>query len=522
MTRAASPTTIGPVKKHEPEWLELPRGPRPDDQIEVEIEDLTAKGQGRARFCAYVGPQKEPRTYRVEVRKAIPGDRLLATVERNRRGVINTRIAQILSQSPMRKAPRCRHFGCREEPGRGCGGCTLQNMTYEHQLRLKRDRISSLLAAHGLTSVDVDPPIAQPEPWYYRNKMELTFAPAADDALALGLFATGYRRTVLRLEECFLQSPESARLVRAVGEWARSEELIPYRPPTNTGFLRTLTIRESQRTGDRMVELTTSGDAHSLRRGQQTAAEDIAAAMAERILQLAEDVDAPISSMYWTRHRAVKGERTSLTHEHIAGSHVLREQLRLPGEKVLEFEVHPRAFFQTNTEQAEILYAMVLENAGLLEHGGFDEALDLYCGTGTIALCLAPYVRHVCGVELQPDAVDNARQNARLNATENTEFLCGDVADVLKTTGFGTTTPANLVVVDPPRSGLRSDARKILVGINASNLVYVSCNPETLAADLAELSKAGWRIDTVTPIDLFPQTYHIEIVVGLSRVAGSR
>ena len=497
-------------------WLELPRGPRPGDQIEVLIEGLTAKGQGRGKLCAYVGPQREQRTYRVEVRKAIPGDHLIATVEYNRRSTIRGRIEEMLTPSSLRAEPRCRHFGRREEPGRGCGGCTLQNMSYDQQLRLKRERIAGLLEAQGLVGVTVAPIIPQADPWYYRNKMEFTFAPAEDGLPALGLFATGYRRTVLPLAACHLQSVESARLVKAVGKWVRAQELVPYRPPLNAGLLRTLTVREGRRTGERMVELTTSADTLATRLGVETAAEDIALALTEKILALAAENEVAVTSLYWTQHRAVRGERTRMIHHHIAGRPVLRERLHLPRGEVLDFEIHPRAFFQTNTEQAEVLYTEVLDKAGLLGGKPCDCVLDLYCGTGTIALCAAPYARRVIGIELQPDAVENALQNARLNSIENAEFLCGDVGEVLETSALGDT-GADLIIVDPPRSGLRPDALSLLTEMKANRLVYVSCNPESLARDLAELVGAGWQVDAIQPVDLFPQTFHIECVVALRK-----
>lgn len=496
----------------------LPRGPRRGDQLEVRIEGLAKGAIAVGSFHARIGPQLQPRTYRVEVRKAVPGDRLRIEVETNRRSVIAGRIVEVLSPSPHRgPAPRCPHFGLREENGKGCGGCTLQHVAYPQQLVMKSAILQELLASQGLASLAIRPPLGHDAPWYYRNKMEFSFTQSTTQPVNLGLYRTGWRREVLALGTCFLQSKESADLVAAVGEWAAAEALVAYHPPSNGGFLRTLTIREGRRTGQRLIELTTSGDATTFRRGQEAPAEVVVAAMAGEILRIARQAGTVVSSLYWTQHIAVAGTRTRLEHHLLSGRPDLEEALHLPGGHRLRFSIHPRAFFQTNTEQTEVLYAEVLAAAGLLDGRQVGHALDLYCGTGTIGLCLARYVDRVTGVELQPSSAENARQNAGINGIENAEFLCGDVGAVLAETGLGRDTPVDVVVVDPPRAGLNADARALLAGLAAARLVYVSCNPESLARDLAHLVGRGWRVDSVQPVDMFPHTSHMETVVGLSR-----
>jgi 23S rRNA (uracil1939-C5)-methyltransferase len=496
----------------------LPHSPRSDETFEVEITGLSLEGEGTVDCPAYVGPQKEPKDFVFYVRKAIPGDTVRVLVETRRKRRIICRIDEILEPSGMRETPRCKHFGRRELPGEGCGGCTLQNLSYRHQLASKESTVKRLIRQAGLDPGWVAPVIGQDEPWYYRNKMEFSFGDTANREFALGLYPKGYRYEVLNLDECFLQSEFSAALVRKVRSWAVRHGLAPYINKNNDGFLRTLMIREGKRTGERLVELMTTHAEEAFFDGAFVDATTIADAFLTFVLECREELDGGISSVYWTQQRAVRGEPTCFIEHHLHGEPVLREQMHLPGQTVLDFDIHPRAFFQPNTRQAEVLYAEVLDRTGLLDEAAANTVLDLYCGTGTIGLCMAPYADKVLGIEMQPDAVENARANARTNAIENIEFFVGDVGDVLETEAFSDAAgDVDVVVVDPPRAGLLPDAREHLAEIDAGRLVYVSCNPKALARDLQQLTKAGWTVDSIQPVDMFPHTYHIENVVLLER-----
>jgi 23S rRNA (uracil1939-C5)-methyltransferase len=500
-----------PLKKNA--RIELPHSPRYGEVLEVEIEGLSLDGMGVASLPALVGPQKQPKQYTFHVRKAIPGDRVRVAVEGRKKRVVTAHIDEMIEPSPMRIEPRCRHFGRREVAGKGCGGCTFQSMSYRHQLINKERIIKAQMQAQGVDPGLVFPMIGQDEPWYYRNKMEFSFGTDAEREFSLGLYPKGYRYEVLSLKECFLESEFVSDFLPKIQRWAAELGLEPYREGDKSGYLRTLTIREGKRTGERMLELTTTHAERARCGGEEVDAAEIARRFCEFILT---ETDA-FTSIYWTQQYVERGEPTRFIEHHLHGKPVLLEKMHLPGDQVLSFEIHPRAFFQPNTFQAEVLYAQVLEHTGLLSATSKKRVLDLYCGTGTIGLCMAPYTEHVAGIELQPNAVDNARQNAAQNGVENVTFFAGDVAKVLQQDEFKAAAGAiDLVIVDPPRAGLLKEAREQLKEIDAPRVVYVSCNPKSLARDLAELADFGYAIDRIQPVDMFPHTYHVENVALLT------
>jgi len=492
--------------------IHLPRGPRKGDELDVDITDIDpTHGAGIGHLEVELGPQHEHRIYPVLVPKTVPGDRVRVEVIRYRKRKVEGRIGRILSPSPMRIEPRCKHFGsfAGSGEGKGCGGCVLQSLDYRHQLSVKERLVKKLMKDAGIDPGLVHPTRGLDEPWYYRNKMEFSFGAHEDGTLGLGLHPSGMRFEVIDLEECFLQSSFVAPFLAAVRQWARAEGLEAFHFKRNDGWLRTLTIREGKRTGQRLVELTTS---HAETCGPDARAVAAAAeAFTKLALQTSEDLGAPLNSIYWTRHRAVRGEPTRRIEEVMHGAEYLAEELHLLGDDVLRFRIHPRAFFQPNTRQAEELYARVVERAEL---DGGERLLDLYCGTGTIGMALSPWADSVVGVEMQADAVDNARENARLNDIDHIEFICGDVSSVLQER----TIEADVIIVDPPRAGLMPKALEHIDAIEgARRLVYVSCNPKALARDLVLLHERGWTTSSIEPVDMFAHTYHIENVTLLTR-----
>ena len=500
------------------ERTELPRSPRPGSTWEVTIDELSVDGRGIAHFPAYVGPQREQKDFRFLVRKALPGDELEILVERRRGDRIDARIEQVIDSSPMRIEPRCRHFGRREVSGEGCGGCTIQSLSYRHQLAAKEKTVKGLVAEEGLDPGRVRPVRGQDDPWYYRNNMEFSFGDTDEREFALGMYPTGYHFEIVNLEECFLQSEFASQLLPAARQWAKERGLSPYLDSSNEGFLRTITIREGKRTGERMVGLMTTHDQTAECRGEEVPAGEVAESFAEWIVEWAKRRGDAVTSVYWTQKKQIRGETTEWFEHNLYGKPVLEEELHLPGQQVLRFEIDPRAFFQTNTLQAEELYAEVLERSGLLEMEAEGTVLDLYCGTGTIALCMAPYAERVVGVEMQPDAVANARKNAETNAIENARFFEGDVGEVLATDEFVEAAPeVDLVVVDPPRAGLQPEALEHVLSVDAPRVVYVSCNPESLSRDVSKMVDQGYQLRSIQPVDMFPHTYHIECVALLEQ-----
>ncbi|MCA9668409.1 MAG: class I SAM-dependent RNA methyltransferase [Myxococcales bacterium] len=531
--------------------LDLLHKPRHGELLEVEIDRLATDGCGEAQLEARLGPQKLARVYTVRVRHALPGERVRVRVERTRRREVEATLQTLLRAAPTRVEPRCVHFGAREVAGKGCGGCTLQSWDLGEQRRAKREMVARALgeAAGGVEIA----PVVGVEGWHYRNKMELSFGDDRAREAALGLHPWGYRWEVFALEACYLLSPALAPIAQAVTRWVRERGVAPYRHRDDSGFLRTLTVREGKRTGERLVVLTTSakarvafgggggGDGRGGGAGERLARE-VVGDFAERLEACARREDITLSGVVWTQHIARRGAPTRYVDEVLAGSGVLAERLELPGGKSLTFEIHPRAFFQPNTLGAERLYAEVLLAAGVrgelagrgavvrgelagrgaVVRGELSalRVLDLYCGTGTISLCLAPYVGAVCGVELSDVAVANAAANAARNALEHkARFVCGDVAKVLRAQPeLGAN--SDVVIVDPPRSGLTARALELVASVGAPRLVYVSCNPTALGRDLAALA-GRYRPLSIQPVDMFPQTAHVETVVALERVDGA-
>jgi len=354
---AAAPAT--PVRVEPGVPVRLPRGLRRGDEVELTIERLGDTGRGVAEVEALVGPGAQPLRYRVEVRKAVVGDRVRARLEGGRRRRFEARMVALVTPAPERVAPRCPHFGPREQPGKGCGGCTQQALPYARQLELKRELVRAALAPAGVAPPAVAPVESAGEPFFYRNKMELSFGDDRERAFALGFYPTGWHNEVVPLTECSLMSPFASALPPRVARWAQDLGLRPFKAREGRGFLRQLTLREGKRTGERMVELVTSGDDEVETAQGIRPASEVARAFGRAVTQAAQVLGAPLTSVYWTQHHAVRGQRTRLEEHLLAGAPVIHEALELPGGRRLTFALHPRAFFQPNTRGAEVLASVI-------------------------------------------------------------------------------------------------------------------------------------------------------------------
>ena len=505
--------------------LERERNFEEGERLEVTIERLTDRGLGHATVEAKVGPQREHKVYDFFVRKALPGDRVLVEIDYARRTRCTGHFVEILEPSRLRQVePRCPHFGRRETPNKGCGGCTYQNMRYRHQLMVKERHVKEALQDQELDPGLVLPLKAMDEPWYYRNKMEFSFGDTGDGEPALGFHPTGYRYDLINLESCFLQSPFSSDFMPHVRQWCFDRGIKPYTNRERDGWLRNLVVRESHHRPERMVELITTDSDQVLVDGEAHEPAEMARQFADAVEAIAHELGGPITSLYWTRKRVQKGSPTTFDETRLRGKDHLLEELHLPGDRRLQFKIHPRAFFQPNTRGAEVLMEEVIAQAGLDPEGDQDstKVVDLYCGTGTIGLCLAPFVDRVVGVELQADAVANARKNAADNELHNLTFYQGHVADVLADDApRRDVESADLLVVDPPRGGLLPPAIEQILRIGAPTLIYVSCKPSSMAKNLVDLIDGGYQVETIQPVDQFPQTFHVECV-ALLRLCGAQ
>lgn len=464
---------------------------RKGTEIELTLEKFADRGKSLARVDGFV----------VFVAGAVPGDRVRARVFKKRKGFAEARLLEVLAPSDMRTTPRCEYFGT-------CGGCKWQHVGYEHQLEAKRESVhDALTRAGGLTLPEdgVRPTLGAESPYFYRNKMEFSFSAyrwltpeeiatkdAFDTDFALGLHVPGNFMKVLDLKACYLQSELSVKLVNATREIAKAESWAPRDVRTGEGWLRHLVIRNGQRTGEVMVNLVTNGASDSR----------IQAYAAMLRFQFPE-VTTLIHTINTGKAQTAYGEAMHT----IYGPGVIHDEIG-----GLRFEIAPNAFFQTNTNQAERLYEVAREFADLKPT---DRVFDLYCGAGTISLFLAKHCAEVLGVELVEEAVANARANAKANGITNARFVAGDMRDLFTEDFIATHGTPDVLVVDPPRAGMHPKVVERILAMRPERIVYVSCNPQSQARDLAPL-KDAYRVDAVQPVDLFPQTHHVESVVRLT------
>ena len=438
--------------------------PRPHlrEELDLEIDSLAYGGRGVARRNGYV----------VFVSGALPGDRVRAAVTKSKRHYAEARTVELLRPSSDRVPDRCDHGG---EP---CPGAPWQGLAYEEQLRQKQEQVGDALTRiGGLAGYDLEPIEPAAERWRYRNKLEYSFGPGPDGQPVLGFHARGRWDLVVDAEDCLLASEANNARRNEIRAWARDQGLSAYDRRSKKGTLRNLVVREGRRTGQLQTRLVTSP---------------------------AEIPRPPVDL-----HTIVEGESSGTDGPTGAlGAEYLEEELC-----GLRFGISQRAFFQTNTDMAERLYAIAVEMAGL---AGTERVFDLFCGIGTLSLVVAQNAGEVWGIEIVPEAIADAERNAERNEVKNAHFRAGDARKEIRPLVEEAGRP-DLVVVDPPRAGLSKKVVRRLIECGAPRIVYVSCNPTTLAPNAAQLEEAGYRLRRVRPVDMFPQTPHIECVALLER-----
>ena len=443
--------------------------------VELEVLDLAFGGKGVAKLNGLV----------VLISNAIPGDIVKAKILKRKRSFAEAEVFEIIRESEKRTSPRCSHFGF-------CGGCVLQNLKYEHQLEYKTKQVrDSLVHIGGFTDVEVSPIIGSEKLYFYRNKMEFSFDKNEQGELILGLHPRGRYDQVFDLKECFLQSEPCNRIIAWIRGFFREKKLYTYDLKKHEGFLRYLTIREGKNTSEVMVNLVTN-------KGDFAYQEEFAKGLTERFPQ----ITSVVRNINPRLATIAVGEEEVL----LSGKNFITEKV---GD--FNFDLSANSFFQTNSYQVEKLYDVV---RGFCDLKGSENVLDLYCGTGTISIFLSPQAKKVIGVESLAQSVEDAQRNASKNNVSNCEFLCGEAKKVLSeliTRGE----KFDIVVVDPPRAGLHPDVVSYLSDIKIDKLIYVSCNPATLARDLKLFCERDYKIDQVQPVDMFPHTPHIETVVKL-------
>ncbi len=447
--------------------------PQRGDLLDLRVDSFAHGGAGVARTDG---------GYVIFVRGAVPGDEVRAEITKRKRAYAEARTVEVLTPSPERIAPRADH-----------PGAPWQVLPYERQLQIKAEQVDDALRRIGrLDGYELEPIVPAVEQWRYRNKLEYSFGTGDDGALVCGFHAPGSWERIEAVDDCLLASERGNAVREAALAWCRDRGLGAYDRRAATGLLRNLVVREGRRTGDLQVRLVTSDEPVDLDGFPEAVGAD---------------------SVLWTRAAGVgettAGGRTEVLH----GTEFIEEEMAVGGGERLRFRLSAEAFFQTNTEMAERLYGTAVEFAGLQ---GWERVYDLFCGIGTIGLSLARRAGEVWGLEIVEEAIADAIENARANEISNARFFAGDVRLALRDLVEQASRP-DVLVVDPPRAGLSAKIVRRVAEAAPKRIVYVSCNPTTLAPNAAQLVEAGWALRRVRPVDMFPQTPHIECVALLER-----
>ena len=473
---------------------------RKGDIIELKIDRVAFGGQGIARLDGLV----------IFVKGAIPGDRVRALVFRKKKAYAEAKIQELLVPSSDRIEAPCPYFGI-------CGGCQWQHVTYERQLEYKTGHVTEALSHIGsLSGIEVHDAIPSEKKFAYRNKMEFSFsdrlwlphpppppfAPATGSSdphallpkggrgdFALGLHVPGTFDKIIDVEACLLQQERGNEILRVVKRFAKESGLPPYGLKSHEGFWRFLTLRHSAYLDEWMVNLVTS----EMR-------SEVVLPLAQSLTALFPNVKTVVNNITARRASIAVGEREVV----LSGVGTIRDRIGPSS-----FQISANSFFQTNSLGAQRLYGKVVDYAELK---GRETVLDLYSGTGTIPIFLAGSARKVIGMEIAESAVLDARKNCEENGIENCEFILGDIRENLS---FLRIQP-EVIIIDPPRAGMHQDVLCRVLEIAAERIVYVSCNPATLARDLGQMQEQ-YHVTEIQPVDMFPHTYHIECVAKLKR-----
>lgn len=463
------------------------------DEIIVKIDSLAFEGKSITRHDGKV----------IFVDGAVPGDTVKCEIKRSKKSYSDAKVIEVLEKSPLRLDPKCKYFGL-------CGGCKWQNLSYEAQLKYKHQNvIDTFERIGGMKDVKILPVIGAEKQYFYRNKMEFTFSrqrwltteeinlpQELKNDIGLGLHIPNRYEKVLDIDECWLQSELSNKIINTVREFAKAKNLTVYSTKTHEGYLRHLVIRTSDATGEVMVNLVTTQNEP-----------EIMKEMSSSLVERNPAITTVVNNITDRKSMVAFGEQEIVYY----GAGYITEKLGK-----YSFRVSANSFFQTNSKQAEVLYSTVKDFAGLK---GDEVVYDLYSGTGSIAIYLSDSAAMVVGIEVIGSAIEDAIKNAKLNDVKNCDFLLGDLRDKL-TKDFSWMEKfghPEIVVLDPPRSGLHPKVVEAIIKINPKRIVYVSCNPATQARDSKIFVEGGYIVKVCQPVDMFPHTFHIENVAKLSK-----
>ncbi len=458
------------------------------EEITLQIEGAAFKGKGIGKVDGMA----------VFVTGTMPGDQVRARIIKRKKNFREAKLLEILEPSSDRIEPFCSHANV-------CGGCSWQHVPYQKQLEYKTQQVTDHIRRIGGLETPVHPALKSDNELHYRNKMEYSVSDRRwlteeeirsddfvdDSGFFAGLHAPGRFDKILNLNECHLQQKESFEILDFVRAYCITEGIAPYNTFQKTGFLRHVMIRNSYHTEDFMVNLVTFEDNP-----------EVIGALSESLLKEFPIITTIVNNINDTPSPTSVGRIERVIH----GPGFIRDKI---GD--FQFKIHPNAFFQTNTAQAEKLYAVALDFADLQEG---DVVYDLYCGVGTLSLYMSQKASKVLGIELVEVAVENAHYNAKENEVNNVSFIKGDMKDVFTEEMVKEFGAPDVLITDPPRAGMHPDVVARLCELKVPRIVYVSCDSSTMARDLNILSEV-YDVLEVQPVDMFPQTYHVEAVAKL-------
>ncbi|MDY3747996.1 MAG: 23S rRNA (uracil(1939)-C(5))-methyltransferase RlmD [Lachnospiraceae bacterium] len=448
-----------------------------NDIYTMVIEDFGSEGEGIGKVDGFT----------LFVKDALIGDEIEVKVIKTKKNYGYGRLMKIIKPSPFRVEARCKN-------ARACGGCQIQHLSYEKQLEYKQTKVENLLKRVGkIENYEMLPIIGMKEPYYYRNKAQFPVGKNKDGEIVTGFYA-GRTHAIIDTEHCYIQHPLNEQLVRCVKQWMVQNHIEPYDETTGQGLVRHILTRIGFKTKEVMVCLVINGKKLP---------------KAEKLIELLKDIPGMTSISI-----NINQEKTNV----ILG----RQVVTLWGRDYIEdyigdvkFRISPLSFYQVNPVQTQVLYGKALEFADLK---GNETVWDLYCGIGTISLFLAKNAAKVYGVEIVPQAIDDAKKNAEINHIENAQFFVGKSEEILPEMYARTKERADVIVVDPPRKGCDESLLECITWMQPDKVVYVSCDPATLARDLKYMEEHGYKVQKVQCVDMFGHSVHVESVVLMSKV----
>ncbi|WP_026478733.1 23S rRNA (uracil(1939)-C(5))-methyltransferase RlmD [Alkaliphilus transvaalensis] len=423
---------------------------------------------------------------RIKVKHGIKGQKVKAYIKKIKKKQAEGKIMEVLERSPLEKEDTCRHFGA-------CGGCFQQSLSYEDQLKEKEEQVKALFDEVNLSNVAWLPIEGSPNIFNYRNKMEFSFGDEEKGGkMALGMHKRGRHHDIVTVDECMIMDEDFRLVLKTILEYFKEKGVPLYHSMRHVGYLRHLVVRKAFYTGEILINLVTTTQ-HQL---------DISDLVEE--LKSANFKGTLVGFLHTFNDNLADTVQSDKTDILFGRDYVIENLLGL------QFKISAFSFFQTNTVAAERLYEIVRDFVGEAKD---QVVFDLYCGTGTIGQVVAQRADKVIGIEIIEDAVEAAKENAKLNGLDNCKFIAGDVRLKVKELKED----PDIIILDPPRAGIHPQALQDVIGFGAKKIVYVSCNPKSLAVDLVELKKAGYQIEKAKCMDMFPHTPHVECVVLITK-----